>query len=603
MSSVGEPRALVPPGHSMVLSMVAGGAPLGEVLTAVARVVEDNESASRCAILARDTDGSVQVVAAPSLPASWHQALAKQAARSGGEEPAWLCHPTLTQALDNAARDDSAVFAPDHFQTCSTMPVFVDGVAAGAVVIYYEAPHTPDVAETARLAGYAQLTAVALSRARAEQQLHLRMSLDSTTGLPNGSDVGARLESALERRRRTPGSIVAVLAVDLPRLHEYNTAFGFGAGDNVLRFVASSLTDTIGQSGVVLRTGGGRFLLIVEGATRPEDVVDLAHQISDAASGPVTLGRHPVTMETAVGVAVAETDDKTVDQLLGEAHAAAAQVRPSSRERVVMFDPAVARRASDRLVIELGLHRALAHDELAVYYQPVWSIGDSCVVAVEALVRWHDPESGVRQPMEFIGIAEDSGLIRQVTRKVLETACTQVADWQRRAPDLSLHVSVNVSAAELHDPSLIADVRHAIDTSGITPNLLCLELTETAVMSDASAALEVLAQLKALGVRLAIDDFGTGYSSLAYLRRLPVDYLKIDRSFISAMLHSPEDEAIVAAVISLANTLGLRIVAEGVETAEHVVALRDMTCSLGQGFHWSPAVPAEQIDRLLQIPG
>ena len=583
----------------MVLSMVAGGAPLGEVLTALARVVEGDETPARCAILARDPTGSVQVIAAPSLPPEWHQAMAHPATTPGVGDPAWLCHPTLTQSVDDAASGEATLNPPHGFQTCSTMPIFVDGVAAGAHVVYYATPHDPDVAETARLAGYAQLAAVALSRARAEQQLHLRMSLDATTGLPNGSDVAGRLEVALDRR--APGSIVAVLTVDLPRLHEYNTTFGFGAGDNVLRFVATALTETLGHGGVVVRAGGGRFLLIAEGLRTPEDVVDLAHQVQSAVSGPVALGRHPVTLETAVGVAVAETADKTAEQLLGEAHAAAAQVRPASRERVVLFDPAVSRRASDRLVVELGLHRALAHDELVVHYQPVWSITDAAVVGVEALVRWQDPEFGVRQPMEFIGIAEESGLIRQVTRKVLETACSQVAAWHRDVPATSLHVSVNVSAAELHDPSLIDDVRHAIGSSGIAPHLLCLELTETAVMTDAGAALEVLAQLKTLGVRLAIDDFGTGYSSLAYLRRLPVDYLKIDRSFISAMLHSPEDEAIVAAVISLATTLGLWMVAEGVETAEHVEVLRDMTCAFGQGFHWSPAVPADQIDRLLQI--
>ena len=426
--------------------------------------------------------------------------------------------------------------------------------------------------------------------------------MDSTTGLPNGSDVSARAKAALERQRRTPGSLVAVIAVDLPRLHEYNTTFGFGAGDDVLRFVATALADTVGSRGVVVRTGGSRFLLIVEGMTGPGDVVDLAHLASKAACGPLVLGDHPVALEAAVGVAVAERGDETAQQLLDEAHAAATHARRSTHDRVAMFDPAVAQRASDRLVLELGLHRALAHDELVVYYQPVWSISQARLVGVETLVRWHDPEHGIRQPVEFIGIAEDSGLIRQVTRQVLEKACLQVAQWLRENPTLSLQVSVNVSPVELHDPALIADVRHALAVSGIAPNMLCLELTETAIMSDAGGALAVLAQLKALGVVLAIDDFGTGYSSLAYLRRLPVDYLKIDRSFITAMLRSPEDEAIVATVVTLARTLGLRMIAEGVETQAHVEALRELTCAYGQGFHWSPAVPPADISRLLQPP-
>jgi diguanylate cyclase (GGDEF)-like protein len=590
----------------MVLSMVSGGAPLSEVATALVRLVEDQETAARCAILGREADGGVHVIAAPSLSPLWHQAIERHAAESTDtadmQDPAWLCHPTVLPYVDDESTPHHpAVAATAHLHVCSTMPVFVDGVVAGVLVVYYEAPHTPDVAETARLASYAQLAAVALSRAKSEHQLHLRMSMDSTTGLPTGNAVTLRLAAALERRRRTPGSLVAVIAVDLPRLHEYNTTFGFGAGDEVLRFVASALEATIGGAGVVVRTGGARFMLIVEGMTGPGDVVELAHHAGRAACGPVVLGDHPVALEAAVGVAVAERGDESPEQLLDEAQAAAAHARTSPRDRVAMFDPAVARRASDRLVLELGLHRALAHDELVVHYQPVWSISRAQVVGVEALVRWEDPEHGLRQPADFIGVAEATGLIRQVTRKVLETACQQVAAWHRQDPSVSLQVSVNVSPVELHDPTLIADVRHAIRSSGIAPHLLCLELTETAIMSDAGAALEVLAQLKGLGVVLAIDDFGTGYSSLAYLRRLPVDYLKIDRSFITAMLHSPEDEAIVATVVTLARTLGLRIVAEGVETEEHVHALRDMTCAYGQGFHWSPALPADGISQLLHL--
>lgn len=592
-----EDPQLLPSNHGAVLAMVAGGSPLGQVLDCIAKFVESELRSVRCAILGMHDDGKIHVLAAPSLSPDWRQAAIRTSPRGvvdGGPSLNWLCEPLVVRHVTVADHHEGTAFT---VQVCSSIPVLVDGSPAGVFVLYYDTSHATDASEMARVTGYVQLAAVALSRAKAEHQLHLGLSQDPTTGLPSGHDVRERVVAAMGRRGAA--NLLAVMTVELPRLAEYNTTFGYGAGDDVLRFVADALTETAPANTTIMRAGGSRFVLIVEGMFRDGDVVDLAYRVAQAACGPVVLGTQPVSLEAAVGVAVSSDAAHTPEQLLAESQAAAGQVRPATRDRVVVFDPAVARRASDRLVVELGLHRALAHDELVVHYQPVCSLTDGSVVGLEALVRWDDPEHGMRPPMEFIGVAEDSGLIRQLTRHVLDTACREAARWHALRPEAMVPVSVNVSAVELHDPSLVSDVGSAIEASGLPAGLLCLEVTETAVMTDPVAGLEVLAQLKMLGVRLAIDDFGTGYSSLTYLRRLPVDYVKIDRTFVAGMLRSREDEAIVAAVITLARTLGLRLVAEGVESVAHVAALRTLMCHFAQGFHWSPAVPPSAIDRML----
>ena len=584
-----------------VLEMVAGGAALEETLTAIVASVEAHVPGSRCAIIGCDDTTVAEVVVAPTLPSAWWRRVIAQRRPGSGSALVQidkLCAPGIVAAAMEGAAGAGGVESPSRPATCASYPLHVDGGVAGAMAVY----GTQQTISDELMRDYAQLAAVALSRLRAEHRLPQRLSMDDVTGLPSSHNAQSRIDAALERRRLGFGAFVAVICLELSRLAEYNATFGRLAGDQILRHVSAALTRHADAMMTVLRAGGGKFLLIAEGAMDVGDIVNIAHRVAHAAAGPVVAAGVPIVVDAAVGVAVAADGDTSATQLLAEAEAATVQARRSRLDKVAVFDPAVAQQASDRLIVELGLQRALAHEELTVHYQPIHAITDGRMVAAEALLRWRDPENGLRPPADFVPIAEDSGLIRRVTRWVLGQACQQIAQWERELPGEAVSVSVNVSATELHDPALVVDVRDAVLAAGIRPELLCLELTETAVMDDPEAALEVLATLKGIGVRLAIDDFGTGYSSLAYLRELPIDYVKIDRSFIAAMLRSPEDEAIVAAVIDLMTTLGLPVIAEGVETPGHVAALQRMRCRYAQGFHWSPAVPHDDFAAMRAAP-
>lgn len=578
--------------------MVASGAPLEQTLARITNLVQEQVFGSRCAIIGSDDEDTVDLVVAPSLPAAWWELAIQERQPESGSAfiPARLlgAPAVVARALGQGTKVNSSR-SPSQGGSYTGLPLQVDGNVVGTMALY---SHRQPAA-TALLRDCAQLASVALSRVHSENRVQVQMRVDATTGLPNGHDAKARLEAALQRQQRGFGTFVAVIAVELGRLAEYNATFGRAAGDEILRFVATAATRLCGPTTTVLRVAGGRFLLIVEGEFSVGELVNTAHQVANAAAGPVMVGNQDIIVDAAIGVAIAGEGTSSAVQLLAEAEAATAQARRSRMDRVAVFDPELARQASQRLIVELGLQRALTHDELVVHYQPIHSVADGRLVAAEALLRWQDPETGLRPPADFVPIAEESGLIRQMTRWVLAQACQQIADWQS-STTAPIPISVNVSATELHDPGLVADVREAVTGAGIPPDLLCLELTETAVMDDPDAALEVLASLKAIGVRLAMDDFGTGYSSLAYLQQLPIDYVKIDSGFITAMRRSADDRAIVAAVVDLTTTLGLPTVAEGVENEEQAEALRQMSCRYAQGFHWSPAVPATEFTILLE---
>ena len=419
-----------------------------------------------------------------------------------------------------------------------------------------------------------------------EDELRERALHDELTGLPNRALFLERLQHALDRRDPQP---LVVCFLDLDDFKAVNDTLGHGAGDELLTTVAERLSSCLRPGDTVARFGGDEFAVLLE-ATDLDTAVLVAERILDRTAESVDLDGTLVTAHTSIGLAPTHGTSVTADQLLAEADAAMYAAKSRGSHCYDVFDPAMRQATERRARLRHDLDRALAGDELRLHYQPIVDLSTGKRIGVEALVRWQHPERGLLGPKDFIDHAEESGQITGLGQWVLSTACDAALDLERDA-----HMSVNVSARQLQQPDFVERVAQALEQRGLRPHRLVLEITETAAVADFDGAIARLTELKALGLQLALDDFGTGYSPLSYLRRFPVDYLKIDRSFVAGVSASSEDRAIVRGVIDMAHALGLQAIAEGVEDAQQQQVLTDLGCDLGQGYYWLPPVPLESL--------
>ena len=416
---------------------------------------------------------------------------------------------------------------------------------------------------------------------------------DPLTDLPNRTLFFDRLELALARLRRHQTG-VAVLFIDLDDFKVVNDSLGHGAGDKLLVELGHRLRHAIRPSDTIARFGGDEFVVLCEDIAEARDAVAVGQRIVEATAVPFDLEGREMYVTASVGVAIATLDDSTPETLLRDSDAAMYRAKDLGQGRVEVFDEAMRAKIMERLDLENGLRRALHNDELRVYYQPEVSMTSDRMVAVEALVRWEHPERGLLQPAEFVPLAEQTGMIVEIGAWVLNEACRQVAAW--RADGAELGLAVNVSARQLAQPDIFDVVKAALETSGLPAHVLCLEITESAVMRDPESALATLTLVKELGVKVAIDDFGVGFSSLAQLKELlPLYALKVDRSFISGLDGDDRNSAIVAAVVMMATTLGVTAIAEGVETEEQMTQARALGCDLSQGYFFTAPEPAEML--------
>jgi diguanylate cyclase (GGDEF)-like protein len=418
-----------------------------------------------------------------------------------------------------------------------------------------------------------------------------RVLHDPLTDLPNRTLFFDRLALALARLRRHQSS-VAVLFIDLDEFKVVNDSLGHGAGDKLLVELGTRLRQAIRPSDTIARFGGDEFVVLCEDIGDARDGVAVGQRIVEATAAPFELEGREMYVTASVGIAIASADDSTPETLLRDSDAAMYRAKDLGRGRVEVFDEAMRARIMERLDLEDGLRRALANDELRVYYQPEISMTDDRMVAVEALVRWEHPERGLLEPIEFVPMAEQTGLIVEIGAWVLNEACAQIAKWRVDSCDLGL--AVNISARQLAQPDIVDVVRDALATSGLPADALCLEITESAVMRDPEPALAALSLIKDLGVKIAIDDFGVGFSSLAQLKELlPLHALKVDRSFISGLDGDDRNSTIVAAVVMMATTLGVNAIAEGVETEAQMSQARALGCDLSQGFFFTEPEPPD----------
>ncbi|MDO8616335.1 MAG: EAL domain-containing protein [Dehalococcoidia bacterium] len=444
-------------------------------------------------------------------------------------------------------------------------------------------------------------------RKRAEETVHRLAFHDALTGLPNRPLFRDRLELALAQSRRS-GQMAAVMFLDLDRFKVVNDTVGHAEGDTLLRQVAGQLTGLVREGDTVARLGGDEFTILLPTIGGPEDAIRIAERILNTLKRPQVICGREYLATGSIGITIYPGDGADADTLLRNADVAMYRAKDLGRNQYQMYTPAMNAEVSDRLALETSMRHALERGHFAIYYQPQVNTQTMSVVGMEALLRWRHPVRGLILPADFIHTAEETGLIIPLGEWVLRTACAQNKAWQD-AGYPPLRIAVNLSARQFRQRSLIETVRNALRETGLEPQYLQLEITEALAMHDAELTITMLRDLKEMGVQIAVDDFGIGHSSLNYLKRFPIDAVKIDCSFVRGLTVDPVDAALVTAIIAMSHSLGLKVIAEGVETEEqlaflknpqsHLPALKHRQCDEFQGYLFSHPLPPEELEAIL----
>ncbi len=568
----------------------------------VRQLAEQAEQLERLALVAASTDNMVVVTGVDGRIAWVNDAFVRRSghapAEAQGHDPARLLRCEASDAgtlrrLRRALAKGEGARAELRYTTREGAVQWVDldvrplcdggGVARGHVMV------AADITEQRRL----------------QDQLAHSARVDALTGLPNRAAVVERVQRALEHAGRHPGYGFAVLFMDFDRFKQVNDTLGHGAGDELLRQVARRIEDTLrpgdaigrvdSQLQTAARIGGDEFVVVLEGIRHIDDACLVAERLLLALAEPYALAGQVVQSSVSIGVVGVDRDGATADEVLRDADTAMYEAKRAGRGRSVLFDSSMHERLMQQLAVEQDLRRALRVGELFAVYQPVVDLASGALVAVEALVRWRHPEQGVVPPARFIGVAEETGLIDAIGQVVMRSACAQFARWRTELGSLAPgRLAVNLSRAQLQQPGLTDLVRAVLAEHGMAPAELQLEVTESLAAQDERVQ-GTLRELKAMGVALALDDFGTGYSSLACLHLLPVDTVKIDRSFVAHAETVDYHRVLIEATIRVAQTLGMSTVAEGIETEGQAALMRSLHCDRGQGYLFARPLPADEL--------
>ncbi len=592
-------------GERRVLQVIAAGAPLERALEELCRLVEQQYPQTLCSVLLLDADGEhLRHGAAPSLPPAYCSAIdgVRIGPRVGSCGTAAYFNRDVR--VEDIARDelwaDHRALALEHgLRACWSTPVpGSEGAVLGTFAVYARASRLPAVEETALIARATDIARIAIERSRAERRIQQLAHYDELTGLPNRLLFNQALEDALRETARTAQPL-ALLFVDVDRFKNVNDTLGHDMGDRLLKEVAARLRRSLRGSDLLARFGGDEFVALLPELPYEGYAAGVAARLLAALTDPLRLGDQECHVTASIGVATCPQDGRDAQTLQKHADTALHRAKDQGRNSFCHYSPQGDVHSRERLTLEAHLRRALGRGELDLHYQPKQAIVGRRITGTEALLRWRHAELGMVAPARFIPIAEETGLIVPIGEWVLRTACAHAAALRRSVGIEHPRIAVNLSARQFADQSLVGLVVSALSETGLEPACLELEITESLVMQNPEQAARLLAQLKEMGVQLAMDDFGTGYSSLAYLKRFPLDAIKIDRSFIQGLPGDEEDATITQAVIAMAHSLRLRTIAEGVETAEQLAFLERLGCDEIQGYYFSKPLPFAELQQLL----
>lgn len=492
---------------------------------------------------------------------------------------------------------------PQYSQVIENVQRALDGEEVVATVelrgFAFASRYSPVWSETGLVEGVIGVATDITDRRELERGLEYQALHDSLTGLANRDLALERIEQALTRAGRTGGH-AAVLFVDLDNFKVVNDSLGHEAGDRLLSAIAGRLRSCVRQTDTAARIGGDEFLVVLDTVDDVAEAAGIARRIHQKLTEPYVLVREEIFIDLSIGIAVGDAYEEGAGELLRKADLAMYRAKAEKETRQRVYDPAMDQEIQDRMAMETDLRRALIEEEFELYYQPKFSVEDGSLAAFEALLRWNHPERGLLLPADFLSVAENLGLIVTLGRWVLGEACRQRREWQDLYPgSMPVKVCVNISGKQLEQTGFVEEVSGALLENGLQPEALGLELTEGAYIGEDSRTVDALNRLRQIGVVLIIDDFGVGYSSLAYLRRLPVQFLKIDRSFTEELGKRNEETTMVRAILEISHAYDIKVIAEGVETAEQLSILRKMGCDLAQGHYFEAALPASRVAALL----
>jgi diguanylate cyclase (GGDEF)-like protein len=530
---------------------------------------------------------------APATPLRSGEGLAGEVLQSGRAR--WASELAPDDRLPSVLQPGSV-----GLRSAVAFPVLVARDVVAVLEFFAVEPAEPDAGLVALLDSIGTQLGRVVERKRAQEALSHQALHDPLTRLPNRTLFSDRLDQAVARLDRHPSKL-AVLFLDLDGFKVVNDGLGHEAGDHVLAAVAQRLERILRPSDTLARFGGDEFTLLCEELETEQEAIDIAERVAEVLREPITLvGAGELVVTASIGISIGEQPGIHAEDLLRDADLAMYRAKENGRARYALFDPAMHARATERLALGNALRRAIGGGELELHYQPQVAIDDGRVIGVEALVRWNHPERGLLYPAQFIPVAESTGLIQPLGQWVIEEACRQLGAWAGELDAPGLSMSVNVSARQLSAGSLVAVLAAAIEANQLDPASLCVEITESVLMENAEHGIAELVAIKDLGVELSVDDFGTGYSSLAYLRHFPVDTLKIDKSFVDELGHEPHAGDFVRTILDLAHSLGLTVIAEGVETALQREELARLGCDVAQGFLFSRPLPAREVARVIR---
>jgi len=588
-------------GQARALEMIATGTPLPEVLQNLLHLIASQVPGMMGSILLLDKDGEhLSHGSAVNLPQEYTQAIdgvaiGPQVGSCG--TAVYRREPVIvTDIQQDPLWADYRDLANEHgLRACWSIPILShQDCVLGTFAMYYRDVREPTALDRQLVGIAARIAGIAIERKQSEDRIHYMAHHDPLTGLPNRSLLDDRVEQAMLYAQRYDRQLT-VMFIDLDNFKLVNDSLGHNAGDELLKTVARRMVQSVRSTDTVLRLGGDEFVIVLlDQAGSASALSSPLQKLHEAIAQPMTLVGKEVRITCSMGLATYPEDGTDSDTLLMHADAAMYRAKELGRNNYQFYTADMNRQIHEKLALQEGLRNAIMRDELFLVYQPQVDMRSGKIIGMEALIRWQHPELGVVSPVKFIPLAEETNLIVSIGDWVLHTACKQNKAWQEAGMP-PIVVSANVSARQFKEGDLVSRVARALEESGLHPKYLALELTESLIMQDLQQALETMAKLQAMGVQMSIDDFGTGYSSLSALKKFPIARLKLDRSFVSDLPHDQDDKAIAMAVISLGHQLNLRIVAEGIETHEQFVFLRDNGCDEMQGDYFSKPVLPEEI--------